>query len=281
MTLTDLGRVHRTGLRRRRTVALDGVTVAFERGSTTGVFGPNGSGKSTLLRILAGVERPTAGGVTVLGGDPRDVRVRRRLAYLPDGNPLPSELTGSAALGLVARLAGLDRRAARYGAAAMLERVGLGSAARASLGTYSRGMLRRFGFAQAFIAEPELLLLDEPTAGLDAPGFPLFAELLAEARDRGATVVLASHLAPDLLEGCDALALLVDGRLVGHGPPEEIAGDPGALELTVRSAAIAADPAAAAAGVREALEGRGHRVERVGPGRRSLLDLYEGERGDR
>jgi ABC-2 type transport system ATP-binding protein len=153
---------------------------------------------------------------------------RARLAYLPDDSPFPAELSACALLDLLGSLGGLPRRERRRRAAHLLERVGLTSAARRTLGTYSRGMLRRLGLAQAFLTEPDLVLLDEPTAGLDASGYVALAELTTEARARGASIVVASHVLSDLHETCDRLAVLIDGHQVASGTPAEVL-TPGAL----------------------------------------------------
>ena len=274
-----VGRRFRVGLQRRPTDALAGVDLTVPRGaSITGLVGPNGSGKSTLLRILAGADRATAGTVRVLGGDPGEGAVRRRLAFLPDSDPFPPELRAPAALGIVARLRGIGggRRAIAREVDALLERVGLAGARATPLGGYSRGMGRRFGLAQAFLGAPDLVLLDEPTAGLDAPGFPVLSDLLADARGRGAAVVLASHVATDLTDHCDQLALLTGGRLARAGTPDELLGDADRVEVVARAAGDRADDATVAA-ARDALESAGLRVERAGRARRSLAELYRAE----
>jgi len=211
------------GLRSRS--ALRSIDLEVPRGTSLGLIGPNGSGKSTLLRLAAGVDRPTAGRVEVFGIDVsrrRSSAARARLAYLPDDSPFPVELSALAVLDLLGALSGLARQERRRRAARMLERVGLTSAARRTLGTYSRGMLRRLGLAQAFLTDPDLVLLDEPTAGLDASGYVALAELTAEARARGASIVVASHVLSDLHEACDRLAVLIDGKQVASGTLAEV-----------------------------------------------------------
>lgn len=262
-------RTHRVGILLRPRTALAGVDLEAPAGAVLGLLGPNGSGKSSLLRILAGVDRPTTGTVRVLGGSPLAAEVRARVAFLPEDSPFPPELDARANLALVAALAGLPRREARPRAEALLERVGLAQAASVPLARYSRGMKRRFGLAQAWLAEPELLLLDEPTAGLDAPGFAVLEDLLAEARGRGATVVLSSHLASDLLERADRVALLLGGRVAGAGTPADVLGRPGVLRLEVAGL----DEAALAELERWVAEAGG-RVLAAGPAERSLVELF-------
>lgn len=212
LALEAVEQSYRTGWSRRR-VALAGVSLSVAPGERLGLVGPNGAGKSTCLRLAAGIERPRAGRVRVLGLDPRERAARARTGYAPEGFPFPAELSARAALALVAALAGLPRAARRAQVPALLERVGLAQAARERLGALSRGMRRRFALAQAFLGTPELLLLDEPTGGLDATGFAVLDGLLAEACARGASVVVASHVPALLAAHCGELVVLVGGRV--------------------------------------------------------------------
>lgn len=267
----DLVRSFRTGFwLRRKTIALDAVSLELAQGATLGLVGPNGSGKSTLLRLLAGVDRPTSGSIEVLGSAPSESETKKRLAFLPDGQPFPAELKALDALHLIASLKGLGRSERRSQVPAMLERVGLGDRGGTRLGAFSRGMHRRFGLGQAFIARPDVVLLDEPTAGLDAPGFDVLDDVLKEARGRGATVILASHVASDLLEHCTEVLLLAGGRRLQAGKPDVILGDPGALEVRVRGG----ERAAVEAALREAAKGAGADEVSVRQARRSLIELY-------
>ncbi|MEM6671386.1 MAG: ABC transporter ATP-binding protein [Planctomycetota bacterium] len=268
-----LGRAFRVGLGRRRQHVLESVDIAIAPGDTLGLVGANGSGKTTLLRLLAGVDRPTSGSALVHGVPPTDRSVRQRLAFLPDGSPFPDELSAPAVLDLVGALAGLRRAERRARAAGLLDEVGLAAAGRAPLRTFSRGMLRRFGLAQVSLADPDVVLLDEPTAGLDAPGFDVLARMLGRMRERGATIVLASHVASDLIEHCDVLALLDRGRVARHGTPDELLGAPDQLELRVQGVAL--DGAGGVPGdVLDAISRSGGTLVQAGPARRPLVDLY-------
>lgn len=268
-----LCRDFRTGALMRRHRALEDVSLTVRRGETVGLVGPNGSGKSTLLRILAGVDRPTLGHLRVLGG-PVDLReTRRRTSFLPDGSPFPGELTARAALALIGSLKGLPRGEAKQSAMEMLDRVGLGDRSGTRLRAFSRGMHRRFGLAQAFMTRPDVVLLDEPTAGLDAPGFDVIDGLLREAKAGGTTVVIASHVASDLVEHCDGLVLLREGRRVATGTPDELLGRTDATDLRVTGPALDASGALVTR-VTEALAACSVEVEHARPARRSLADLY-------
>jgi ABC-2 type transport system ATP-binding protein len=210
---------------------LRGVELELASGRTLALAGPNGSGKSTLLRILAGIERPWRGTLEVLAGSPLDARVRARVGYLPEDSPFPVELSARAALRLLGALQRVERDELDERAEQLLVRVGLGAAAKQRLGTFSRGMLRRFGLAQAWLHAPSLILLDEPTAGLDAQGFEVLSELLSAARERAASIVIASHIASDLTDHGDELAVLLAGRIAIQGKVREVLAGRGLLEL--------------------------------------------------
>jgi len=259
------------GLRRRE--VLHGVDLELERGGGLGLVGPNGSGKSTLLRLIAGVDLPRTGTVEVLGGTPREPRVRARVGWLPEDSPFPRELGALAALELIGGLNGLARHQARERSRALIERVGLSREARTPLRRFSRGMLRRFGLAQAVLNEPELLLLDEPTAGLDAPGFELLDELVGETRARGAAVVIASHLAADVHRHCERLAVLIDGRLAAQGTPLELLARADQAQARVEAEIAGLD----ARGLEELaaqVRARGGHWLGARPAQQSLLALY-------
>jgi ABC-type multidrug transport system ATPase subunit len=257
------------GLGRRE--VLHGVDLELAPGAMLGLVGPNGSGKTTLLRAIAGLERTHGGTLEVLGGAPADAAVRRRLGFLSEVSPFPPELSGRAALDLLAALQGIARAERRRRVGAWLERMGLADAARRPLGRYSKGMLRRFGLAQALLHEPDLVLLDEPTAGLDALGVGLLNELCDEALSRGAAVVLASHLLGDVFDRAGELCVLIDGRVAARGAPVELVErvdarrvrlelEDAAPELLERISALAA--------------ASGARVAYRGPGAGALLELY-------
>ena len=169
----------------RGTTVLRGIDLALPEGELLGLVGPNGSGKSTLLRILAGVDRPTGGSVLVFGRDPRGEGARRAIGWLPEDSPFPRELPARELLRLLGALRGMHGKELAARADSLLERVGLADSAKRPLRTYSRGMSRRFGLAATWLHAPRLILLDEPSAGLDAQGLGVFAELGDEARARG------------------------------------------------------------------------------------------------
>jgi ABC-2 type transport system ATP-binding protein len=261
----------RVGFGLRRRAVLHGIELALARGRTLGLVGPHGSGKSTLLRCIAGIDRPSAGALRVLCGDPLAPAVRARVGFLPADSTCPEEVGALTALVLLGTLQRMPRRRAKERGAELLERVGLREHARRPLRSYSRGMKRRFGLAQAWLHAPDLILLDEPTAGLDAQGFGVLEELLAEARARGASVVLSSHLLSDLTRHCDELALLIDGRLTASGPPAALLGRPGCWTLELEGLEAARIDA-----LERWVAEQGGALRSATPGGRTLLELYRG-----
>ncbi|MFJ8044166.1 ABC transporter ATP-binding protein [Kitasatospora sp. NPDC096147] len=201
------------GKRYGRTVGVEGVGLSVAAGEVFGLLGPNGAGKTTVLRCLAGLLRPTAGRVRALGLDPiADHRaLAPRLGYLPGELRLYPELTGRRTLDLLADLQGTPtpRRAE------LCERLGLTAAVLGRpVREYSRGMKQKLGLVQALQHEPELVVLDEPTEGLDPLVQESFFELLAEARAAGRTVLLSSHVLPEVQRACERVAIVRAGRLV-------------------------------------------------------------------
>lgn len=263
---------YRLGLARKE--VLHGIDCDLPRGASLGLVGPNGSGKSTLLRLLAGVEAPRAGRVLVLGASPEEAATRRRIGWLAEELPHPRDMRARAALHFTAALYGVPRAELDARVERMLERVGLASAATVPLGKFSRGMARRFGLAAALVHEPELVLLDEPTAGLDAPGFAVLADLLDEAKARGSSLVVASHLLTDIQAHCDRLLVLVDGRVALSGAPRDLAPEGGAVEFEV-----AGLDAAALAELERDVRARGGRVLGRFASPRNLVELYRNFRG--
>ena len=207
-----------------RTQAVAGVDLAIGPG-VFGLLGPNGAGKTTLLRMLATVIPPSSGRLRLLGRDPGDYgprrEVRRRLGYLPQNLGYYPGFTVVEFVEYFALLKELPSARVHHAVAASVEQVGLGDKAKAKLRTLSGGMLRRVGIAQAIVNQPELLLLDEPTAGLDPEQRVAFRALLRDLGQR-ATVVVSTHLVEDVGAACTQVALMDQGRLVFHGTPGEL-----------------------------------------------------------
>jgi ABC-2 type transport system ATP-binding protein len=216
-----------TDLTRRfgRTRAVAGVSLETGPG-VFGLLGPNGAGKTSLLRMLATVIPPTSGTVRLLGRDPARHgprrEIRRRLGYLPQALGYYPGFTVTDFVEYFALLKDVPSAAVPGAVAAAIERVDLGAKARSRLRSLSGGMLRRVGIAQAIVNQPDLLLLDEPTAGLDPEQRVAFRALLRDLGQR-ATVIVSTHLVEDVGAACTAVALMSEGKIVFHGTPAELA----------------------------------------------------------
>ncbi len=224
---------YRRGFLRPLRAVLDGVDLRVEAGEAVALVGPNGSGKSTLLRILAGIEAFDGGQVQVFGGPPAGRAARSAVGEMGPVESLPPELRAGEALELLGGIAGLPAGELRRASEQALERVGLGKEGRTTLGRFSLGMKRRFSLAAATFTDPALLLLDEPSAGLDAPGHAVLTELVHDACARGAAVLFASHQLDDLAAFADRIVVLVDGRVIASGTPLDLVDQTqsGRLEL--------------------------------------------------
>ena len=221
LTVKGLRKTYGRPFRRGGSEALRGVDLRVPRGSAFGLIGPNGAGKTTFIKSILGIVRPSAGEVQLLGGSPEDPRIRARIGYLPERLHLPGAWTATAFLATVRKLKGLPPDAG--GSARLLERVGLAEAAGRRIGGYSKGMRQRLGLAAALLGDPELLVLDEPTDGIDPMGRVEVRRILQEEVRRGATLFLNSHLLAETERICDRVAVLADGRIVREGRIDELA----------------------------------------------------------
>ncbi len=202
--------------------ALRGVNIQVGRGEIFGLLGPNGAGKTTLVKIMMTVVRPTHALGTILG---RPIGHRGKLArigYLPEDHRFPGYLTGGRLLDYYAALAKVPRSHRKTNAARLLDRVGMSSWAKTRVDQYSKGMLQRLGIAQALMNDPEMVVLDEPTDGLDPVGRRDVRELLLELKREGATIFLNSHLLSELEMVCDRVAILVEGLVARQGTLNEL-----------------------------------------------------------
>jgi ABC-2 type transport system ATP-binding protein len=248
--------------------ALESLDLAVPRGCTAGLLGPNGSGKSTTIRLLLGLHAPTAGEARVLGFPAGHPEARRRTGYLPEDADLYPFLTARETVEAAGALHGMARSPRRASAGALLERVGLAAEADRRVEGFSRGMKRRVGLAAALVHGPELLILDEPTAGLDPVGREGLLSLLEECRGRGATVLLSSHVLSDVERLCDRVAILGQGRLAAHGTLAEVLEKRDSFTLEIEG------PEDAAAAARAAAEKAGGRVADARPTREPLERVF-------
>ena len=214
--------------------ALAGVDLDIPEGRV-GLVGANGAGKTTLFRLLLGLARPTAGTVEVGGIDVAEdpIGVRSRVGYMPEHECLPLDQTAADVVATFGELGGLPVRAARQRASEVLDLVGLDEARFRPVGGYSTGMRQRTKLAQAIVADPQLVLLDEPTAGLDPSGREEMLALVARLGGFGIAVVLATHLLDDVAEVCDHVVMLDAGRLVTDAPTQSLLRRTGTVSVDV------------------------------------------------
>jgi len=213
-----------------RVTAVDGLSLTLGRGEVVGFLGTNGAGKTTTIKMLLGLIRPTSGTVRVMGGDPTDPAVRRSIGYMPEVAYYYPYLNARELLAFYGGVCGLDAATIRRRSDDLLERVGLAEAAKRPLKTYSKGMLQRAGIAQALLADPELLVLDEPFTGLDPLARIHFRELLRELRAAGKSIFFSSHELGETELLCDRVAIMKAGRCLYQGAVRDLAGD-GACNL--------------------------------------------------
>jgi ABC-2 type transport system ATP-binding protein len=201
----------------RRVVAVKDLSLRIEPGEVYGLLGPNGSGKSTTLKIILGLVSPTRGRTEIFGRDSRLVESREAVGFLPENPYFYKFLTGEETLRFFGRLCGMTGATLKNRINELLDLVGLNNARGRRLGTYSKGMLQRIGLAQALIYDPRLVVLDEPTAGVDPAGSREIRDLIMDLKRRGITVLLSSHLLAQAQEICDRIGILADGVLVREG----------------------------------------------------------------
>lgn len=253
--------------------ALDGLSLSIPRGGVYGVLGPNGAGKSTLFRILLGLIKPTSGSASVMGGAVGDISAGRRMGSMIETPRYPPYMTARQVLEWLSIAHGLTSDSQRIDR--WLDRVGLTEASKRRVRGFSVGMLQRLGVAAALITEPELIILDEPTSGMDPPGIQEMRALIRSLADTdGITVILASHQLLEVQRVCDRVAIMNRGKLVREGSVTELTatgerlrlsltpmaqalsvlGDKGSIE---GNAVLAAIPRAEAPALLRALIGQG------------------------
>lgn len=219
----ELQKTYRIGRIRSRPVhALRGVSLAVPPGEIFGLLGPNGAGKTTLIKILLGVVRKTDGQARLFSRPAGDRKARLAVGYLPEGHRLPRHLTADTALQYYGGLSGMTSKEIARRAPEMLELVGLQDWRHTSVAKFSKGMLQRLGLAQAMLHDPDLLILDEPTDGVDPVGRAQIRRVLQHLKSRGKTLFLNSHLLQELELVCDRLAILIQGRVAFQGTLDEI-----------------------------------------------------------
>ncbi len=239
--------------------ALRGVTMRVRRGEVYGLLGPNGAGKSTLVKILTTLVRPTSCEGTLLGDPIGQPSTLARVGYLPENPKFPSHLTGGQALDWAGAMTGVARRERRQRTGELLDLVRMRKWERVKIARYSKGMRQRIGLAQALINNPEVVLLDEPTDGVDPVGRKEIRDVLVEMKERGTTVLLNSHLLSEAEMVCDRVSILVQGRMAMEGTLDELTVGQRRYEIECGVEGVDAGSLSCAAGL--SVEGRVIRVD--------------------
>jgi ABC-2 type transport system ATP-binding protein len=223
-------------LERNTIVAVKNLSFNVEAGTVYGLLGPNGSGKSTTMKIVLGLVTPTSGRTLIFGKDSRDVESRESVGLLPENPYFYKFLTGEETLYFYGKLCGMGGKMLRDRAKELLALVGLEDAARRRVGGYSKGMLQRIGLAQAMVQDPRLLVLDEPTAGVDPAGSRDICDLILKLKERGVTVLLCSHLLSMVQEICDRIGIMHRGELLREGRLDDLISIENQTELVLENA---------------------------------------------
>jgi ABC-2 type transport system ATP-binding protein len=229
-----LSKVFRDFWGREKVLAVDRLDLEILPGEIFGLLGPNGSGKSTTIKMLLGLLYPTSGSARVFGRPPTETAVKARIGFMPEESYLHRYLNAFETLDYYGRLFKLDRHERRRRTDQLIEMVGLKRAARRPVGTYSKGMARRIGLAQALINDPDLLILDEPTTGLDPVGTRQIKDVIETLSRRGKTVLLCSHLLADVEDVCDRVAIMYGGRRQAVGAVDELLQRREVTQITTR-----------------------------------------------
>src|SRR5438874_2463634 len=217
---------------RHKARAVDNVDFEVHRGEVFGLLGPNGSGKSTTVKLLLGLLYPTKGHIEVFGHSPRHVATKSRIGYLPEESYLYRYLNSRETLDFFGNLFRLPSADRANRSDQLLEMVGLGQTRSRAVGEFSKGMQRRIGLAQALINDPDLVILDEPTAGLDPIGCREVKDLIIALARRGKTVILSSHLLSDVEDVCDRVVIYYGGKIQAMGTLKELLATPDAIRIT-------------------------------------------------
>ena len=217
-----LRKVYRTSVTRGRITALDGIDLHVNPGELFGLLGPNGAGKTTTVKIVLGLTRPTDGTARISGLPVSDPESRRSVGYLPEGHKIPSYLTARQTLTIFGRMSGLDTPTIKRRTDELLEALRISQWIDVRVKKFSKGMTQRLGLAVALLHSPKVLLLDEPTDGVDPVGRREIRDLLRDEAKNGTAILLNSHLLSEIEMTCDRVAVLRAGKVVAHGTVEEL-----------------------------------------------------------
>lgn len=235
-SISGLTKVYSVPMRRQKIVAVKDLSLEVQQGEVYGLLGPNGSGKSTTLKVLMGLVTPTHGESRIFGESSRDYRSHRVVGFLPENPYFYKFLTAEEILRFYGKICSLHGRQLDSRIGELLSLVGLEEARHRRLGGYSKGMLQRIGLAQALVQDPRLVVLDEPTAGVDPAGSRQIRDLILELKERGKSVLLTSHLLEQVQEVCDRVGIMSRGSMVREGKLAELVTVQGQTEYLVRDA---------------------------------------------
>lgn len=210
---------------RDKVKALKGVDIEIPRGTVFGLLGPNGAGKSTLIKLILGHLYPSSGQIAVFGKDPRDVNIKFQIGYLPERSYLYKNLTAQETLNYFGEILNLSKEQINSRTDQLLEMVGLQHSKKRYVGEFSHGMTRRMGLAQALLNDPDFIILDEPTAGLDPVGCREVKDLIITLGKRGKTILLTSHLLADVEDTCDDVMMIFGGKVQSQGHLNQLLAD--------------------------------------------------------
>ncbi|MET0263420.1 MAG: ABC transporter ATP-binding protein [Rariglobus sp.] len=267
--ITGLTKDFSLNLRGIKLRAVENLTLNVPQGQVFGLLGPNGSGKSTTIKIILGLLEPSVGECKVFGVPSGRVDSRLNVGYLPEAPYFYRYLSGTELVRFYGRICGVPRKQLDARVREVIDWVGLSGASSRRVGTYSKGMLQRIGLAQALVHDPRLVILDEPTAGVDPVGSAEISELILKLKAQGKTVLITSHLLGQIEDICDRVAILDHGKLILEGDVDELVGLRGRQSLIVDSL-----PAADLEELRGWLASRGHKLNAVEQPRTRLDQLF-------
>jgi len=265
----SLSKVYRDFWGRQKVRALKALDLEIRRGEIFGLLGPNGSGKTTTIKLILGLLFPTSGQALVFGREATDVKKNERIGYLPEESYLYKFLNAEETLDFYGRLFNMASPLRRQRTSDLIDMVGLGWAKRRQLREYSKGMTRRIGLAQALINDPELIVLDEPTTGLDPIGTREMKDLILRLRDEGKTILMCSHLLADVQDVCDRIGILYQGELQELGRVDSLLKVRDVTEIRTSKLSEACQ-----AEVRQVIERHEGQVQSIGNPTTTLEELF-------
>jgi ABC-2 type transport system ATP-binding protein len=236
VSVQNLTKVFKSTLGKAAFRAVQDLSLTVNAGEVYGLIGPNGSGKSTTMKIVLGLLKPTTGVTSIFGVPSTEVASRHSVGFLPENPYFYKHLTGRETLRFYGSLCGMRGTRLKDRVEEMLALTGLEDAATRRVGGFSKGMLQRLGLAQALIHEPRLVVLDEPTAGVDPAGSRKIRDLIIEFRARGITVLVTSHLLEQIQEVCDRVGIMAHGRMVREGKLEDLIAVENQTEMVLENA---------------------------------------------